>query len=185
MRLFVAAAFPEAILRPLNDRVAALRPKLPAASWVRPETQHLTFAFLGEQPEAFIDKLAPLLNDAAGQSKKFDATLRGCGFFPNSRHARVGWVGLEPHGAFAGIAEKVREAVERAGLALDGGDFRPHLTLMRVRLRWPPASIDTFQRGLRDYESDPFPVEKVTLYSSKLNPSGAVHTPLREFTLGN
>ena len=183
MRLFIAAAFPEALLRPLNERVAALRPKLPAASWVRPETQHLTFAFLGEQPETLIDTLSPMLTSAVAGEKKFDATLRGCGFFPNSRHARVGWVGLEPHDEFAAIAERVREVVQKAGVALDGGDFRPHLTLMRIRDRWPPASIATFQKGLGSYESEKFPVESITLYSSKLNPNGAVHTPLKQFLL--
>ncbi|HSP14358.1 MAG TPA: RNA 2',3'-cyclic phosphodiesterase [Thermoanaerobaculia bacterium] len=183
MRLFIATSFPEAVTRELNSRVAAVKPRLPSASWVRPESQHLTFAFLGEQDESLIDKLAPPLETRLHDFKRFEAVVHGCGFFPNPRHARVGWVGLEPEQPFNDIAAAVREVVTNNGIELDRVDFRPHLTLMRIRDRWPPASIETFEKGLRDYRSAPFAVDAVTLYSSRLNPSGAVHTPVRRLPL--
>ena len=178
MRLFIATSFPESVLRSLNERVTLLRPKLPQASWVRPETQHLTFAFLGEQDESLVDRLA------IPCGKAFEATLRGCGFFPNRRHARVGWVGADPAEQFLTLAERVRSGVSAAGVHIDQNEFRPHLTLMRMRDRWPPLAIDTFEHALGDYRSAPFAVDHVTLYVSRLNPNGAVHTPLREFPLG-
>lgn len=183
MRLFIATSFPETVTRDLNERVAAMKPKLPPASWVRPETQHLTFAFLGEQDESLLDKLAPELESQLRGVARFTAALAGCGFFPNPRRARVGWVGLEPAKPFDDIARWVRKAVQDAGVTLDHADFRPHLTLMRIRDRWPPASIDLFERTLSDYRSAPFGVDKVTLYSSRLNPKGAIHTPVRVFAL--
>jgi 2'-5' RNA ligase len=183
MRLFLATIFPEDVLRSVNDRIVAVRARLPSASWVRPETQHLTFAFLGEQPETLIDALAPLLERALASVAAFDATLHDCGFFPNPRHARVGWVGVEPGKSFTAVAQATRAAVNAAGVTLDGGEFRPHLTLMRIRDRWPPLSIETFCKALGDYRSESFRVDGVTLYASKLNPNGAVHTPLRRFAL--
>jgi len=183
MRLFLAATFPEAVLRPLNERIGAVRSRLPAASWMRLETQHLTFAFLGEQPNALVDKLSPMVVAELEGITQFEAQLRGAGFFPNPRHARVGWVGVQPEDHFVEIANAVRRAVHQAGVELDRADFRPHLTMMRIRDPWPPASIDLFQKTLREYESAPFPVDAVTLFSSKLNPSGAVHTALRRFCL--
>jgi 2'-5' RNA ligase len=184
MRLFIATSFPAAATAPMNERVGRVKPRLPPASWVRPESQHLTFAFLGEQPEAIVNTLAPLLHTRLAAIAPFDAELRGCGFFPNPRHARVGWVGVEPHDQFIAVAGVVREAVTSAGIALDGGDFRPHLTLMRIREHWPPSSIDMFERAFRDFASPPFRVASVSLYSSKLNPSGAIHTVLREVPFG-
>ena len=73
--------------------------------------------------------------------------------------------------------------LKAAGVTLDRGDFRPHLTLFRIRDLWPPACIEIFNGALRDYKSDPFPVDGVTLFSSELNPKGAIHTPLRTFAL--
>ena len=185
MRLFIAATFPEAVLRPLNERVTPLRSKLPPASWVRPETQHLTLAFLGEQDPALVGKLTTLVGSRVAEVPAFAATLHGCGFFPNPRHARVGWVGVTPPDAFAALAAAVREGVREAGITLDRDEFRAHLTVMRMREGWPPASIDLFQRTLRDYASAPFTVDHVTLYSSQLNPKGAVHTAIKELGLAS
>jgi 2'-5' RNA ligase len=183
MRLFIASSFPAAVKAPLNERVTRVRPRLPPASWVREETQHLTFAFLGEQPESIVDTLTPLLTERLAKIGAFESTLSGCGFFPNPRHARVGWVGAEPREHYTAVAEAVRDGVKAAGVALDGGDFRPHLTIMRIRDHWPPLSIETFEKALRDFVSTPFQVDHVTLYASKLSPNGAVHTPLSEIRL--
>lgn len=183
MRLFIATAFPGAVLRELNSLVAPLRPRLPAASWVREETQHLTFAFLGEQPETLVETIAAPLTAALSAIPRFEAQLHGSGFFPNPRRARVGWVGLEPELRFKDIARAVREVVTQNGVTLDGGEFKPHLTLMRIRDQWPPASIDLFNKSLRDYRSPAFTVDTITLFHSQLNPKGAIHTPLKTFTL--
>jgi 2'-5' RNA ligase len=183
MRLFVAASFPQEVLRDLNGRVAALRPRLPSASWTREETQHLTFAFLGEQPESLVETLAKPMCAALSALPRFEARLRASGFFPNPRRARVGWIGLEPESQFVAVAEAVRRTVTAAGITLDGGEFKPHLTVFRIRDPWPPASIDLFTKSFRDYVSSPFAVDRVTLYSSRLDPRGAVHTPLRTFPL--
>ena len=184
MRLFIATNFPAVVLRDLNDRSAKLRPRLPAASWVREEAQHVTLAFLGEQPEGNVDAVTPALTAALGAIPAFEAQLRGCGFFPNARHARVGWVGLEPDANFVALANTVREVVEQHGVKLDGGEFKTHLTLMRIRDPWPPASIDLFTKSLGNYESAPFPVDSVTLFSSQLSPKGAIHTVRQAYPLG-
>jgi RNA 2',3'-cyclic 3'-phosphodiesterase len=183
MRLFIATSFPPQVLRDLNDRVSQFRMRLPAASWVRPETQHLTFAFLGEQQDAIVDKIDAPLKSALANIPRFEATLHDCGFFPNPRHARVGWVGLDPESKFLEIAKVVRDTVTKLGITLDAGDFKPHLTMLRVRDPWPPASIDLFCRSLRDYRSETFSVDEVTLFSSQLNPKGAIHTVQGKYAL--
>ena len=185
MRLFIAASLPEAVTRDLNARVQALKTKLAAASWVRPQSQHLTFAFLGEQDESLIEPLDTAVRERVRSIAAFTATLHGCGFFPNPRRARVGWIGVEPEQPLVRLAGAVRAAVEGTGVALDRADFKPHLTLMRIRDVWPPACIQFFEQALAGYESEPFVMEKVTLYSSTLNPNGAVHTPLREYPLSS
>jgi 2'-5' RNA ligase len=183
MRLFVAASFPELELRAINDRVAKVKSRLPSASWVRPEAQHLTFAFLGEQPESLLPRLSEAVESRLAGVPRFEGHLHGGGFFPNRRHARVGWVGAAPEDDFRAVADAVRGAVKDAGVELDRGEFRPHLTLFRIRDQWPPACTEIFIGALQDYASEPFPVDGVTLFSSVLNPKGAVHTPLRTFAL--
>ncbi|HEX2833711.1 MAG TPA: RNA 2',3'-cyclic phosphodiesterase [Thermoanaerobaculia bacterium] len=183
MRLFIATHFPAEVLRDLDERVSRFRTRLPAAAWVKPESQHLTFAFLGDQPETLLPKITPPLTAELAALPKFEARLRGCGFFPNPRHARVGWVGIAPEPPFGAIARIVRDVVTRNGVTLDRGDFKAHLTLMRMREGWPPSSIELFTKSLRDYESAPFIVDAVTLFHSQLNPQGALHTALERYRL--
>jgi len=183
MRLFIATRFPDAVIREANERVSRVKSRLPPASWVRPEAQHLTLAFLGEQEESAIDKFAPLVEQSLLGVKKFEGRLKDCGFFPNPRHARVGWTGVAPEESFRAMASAVRNALQESGVTFDQNEFRPHLTIMRIRDQWPPACIETFRSALRTHESAPFTVDRVTLFSSKLGPTGALHTPLREFAL--
>ena len=183
MRLFIATSFPPEVLRDLNDRAAQFKPRLPSASWVKPDTQHLTLAFLGEQKESIIDQLDAPLRQALATAKRFEGTLRNCGFFPNSRHARVGWVGLDPESKFVELAEIVRGVVTKQGVSLDSVEFKPHLTLLRVRDPWPPASIDLFCKAFKEYRSAPFVVDHLTLFSSQLSPKGAIHTAQSTFPL--
>jgi len=183
MRLFIAISFPEQELRAISDRIAMVKSRLPPAAWVRPETQHLTFAFLDEQPDSLLPTLATCVEESLASVPRFEGHLRGSGFFPNARHARVAWVGAGPEEKFTAVANAVRDGVKAAGVTLDRGDFRAHLTLFRIRDRWPPACIEIFNGALRDFKSDPFAVDAVTLFSSELNPKGAIHTPLRTFAL--
>src|SRR5947209_1256388 len=112
MRLFIATTFPRDVLRPLNERIASVKPRLPHGSWVREESQHLTFAFLGEQEESIVEPLATRLTQHVATVPKFEAKLEGAGFFPNSRRARVGWVGVDPPAPFEALANAVRAAVK-------------------------------------------------------------------------
>ena len=183
MRLFIATTFPEEELRAISDRIAMVKWKLPPATWVRSETQHLTFAFLGDQPQSLVPVVTQQVESALADIPRFEGRLRGSGFFPNQRHARVGWIGAAPEEKFRAVADAVRGAVKAAGVELDRTDFRPHLTLFRIRDSWPPDCIETFSAAMRDYESEPFPVDGVTLFSSQLNPKGAIHTPVHKFAL--
>ena len=184
MRLFIATNFPPEVLDDLDGRVTRLRPRLPFASWVRPESHHLTLAFLGEQRESLVEAISPSLAAGVATLATFEAHLSGCGFFPNARRARVGWIGVEPGDRLIAVADAVRRVATEHGVTLDRGEFRPHLTLMRLRDPWPPASIDLFSRTFREYRSNAFPIQTVTLFSSKLDPKGAVHTPQQTFALG-
>ena len=184
MRLFIATTFPASVLRDVDERVVRAKTRLPTASWVRSEAQHLTLAFLGEQPERMLETLDAGIRPAIAAVARFEARVQGCGFFPNSRNARVGWMGVLPAEPLQSLASAVRAAVVRCGVQLDAADFKPHITLCRIRDRWPPASIDLFQRAFGDYGSKSFAIDEVTMFASELKPTGAVHTPLRTFALG-
>lgn len=178
LRLFIASDLPEAAKRALGSTSARLRQELPPASWGRPETYHVTYAFLGDQDDAVVAHLGDALAASLAGSDAFDATIGGGGFFPDERRPRVAWVGLSPAERFSRVAAVVRDAVRAAGVSMDEKPFAPHMTIARVKVPWKRHDTERFVAAF-GAAATPARIDAVTLYVSRLASGGAVHTPLR------
>lgn len=178
MRLFVAHKLGEAPSARVARIVSSVRSRLPKAAWVGAHSYHLTFAFLGEQPADAVPKLIDALSRAVSSVGVVEAHLALGGFFPNEQRARVGWIAIEPHGAVEAIALPIREAVASCGVSFDAKPFRAHLTLARIRDSWGSADTQEFRRAIDAAGEIPFRLDRVSLFESRLLPSGAVHDEL-------
>src|SRR5207237_7535080 len=123
----------EVLHRETNVRRTPWTPRLPPSAWVRPQAQHLTLAFLGEQKDEAIGKFSPLVERSLNGVKKFEARLKDCGFFPNPRHARIGWAGVTPEESFRAMANAVRGARRESGVEFDQNECPPHLPIKPIR----------------------------------------------------
>lgn len=175
-RLFIAASLPEKTRLQIEAAVAPLRSLLPAASWTRAESFHLTLAFLGDQEERVVQPLSAELDKRISEERTFELIASGCGFFPNERRPRVAWIGLEPREPLERIAVLVRESVASQGVSFDQKPFSPHLTLARIRARWSSRDVEQFSRRLSGLRSEPATLEGVTVFESQLSSKGAIHT---------
>ena len=183
MRTFIAVGLPPDVLRDVGARVDRLRAQLPRAAWVRTDSLHLTLAFLGEQDETLVPTICSALERRIAPLPAFSAAVHGAGFFPSPRNARAAWLGIEPEAPLHALAGAARDAASDAGITIDGARFKPHLTLCRLRDRWPPASVELLLSTFGAFESAAFTIDTVTLFSSRLDPKGAVHTPMCRLTL--
>lgn len=183
MRLFVAHRIAGEAAGRVARVAAALRSKLPRGAWVGRDAYHLTFAFLGEQSPGDVPRLREALARALEPFGAVEAELAGGGFFPNAQRPRVGWIAIEPHERVEAIARPVRDAVARSGLRFDEKPFRAHLTLVRIREPWRREDADAFVRGVGAEGAIPFRIDRVSLFESRLLPSGAVHEELAGFAL--
>jgi 2'-5' RNA ligase len=170
-RLFFALTLPAEV----KELLAAQRCALPGARWVPSEQAHLTLLFLGEQPVS----LLPVLSGALQQltTPAFPLTTAACGLFPSLRQPRVLWLGLADSPPLHQLQAEIVGRLRAQGIPLEERSFHPHLTL--ARLRETPA--DAVQALLHRPAVQPpvtFTVDRVTLYSSRLGPGGATHTPL-------
>lgn len=182
LRLFIASDLPDAVKTVVGERAAALRRAVPPASWGRPETYHITYAFLGDQDESTVAPLGDALETAIASSLAFDATVGSAGFFPDARRPRVAWVGLQPSDAFASLADAVRIAVRSAGVAMDEKPFASHMTIARMKAPWRRGDTEAFERAFGGIALAAR-IEGVSLYMSRLGTGGAQHTPLRVMRL--
>lgn len=179
-RLFIGISLPDAYRKSLNPLTASLS-KLTDASinWSKPSTWHLTLKFLGETDEAAIPSIKDALSTI--QFRSFTMQAGGAGAFPNERQPWVLWLGLkEGKQQSAALAAAVEDALAAIGIPREKKQFRPHLTLARVRKPGPGNWKELLNQAAR--QSWPtFTVGHFTLWQSTLAPEGATHTPLATF----
>src|SRR5712664_4454763 len=123
MRLFVALEIPSEVRENLAALLKTLRAVSPQTRWVRPENLHVTLKFIGEVPET---KLAAIRSTLAGARSDQPVTVdfRGLGFFPNDKHPRVFWAGIEASPNLKTLAADIDNGTEKLGIPSEQGPFR-------------------------------------------------------------
>jgi 2'-5' RNA ligase len=185
MRLFIAATLPIDVAEGLEHVVARVRGQLGPASWVSPQGQHVTFAFIGTQTEDAVATISAALAHRLAPVAAFDARLEGAGFFPSRSRPRVAWCSVTPRDPLMAIATVVRERLAVAGIPFDEKPFHPHLTLARLKGPWSAASIAAFEGAIGSFESPLFRVDHVRLYDSRLSGRGATHALVESYALAH
>ncbi len=183
MRAFLAIPPDPAWAARVDELAAKLRPSLPAASWTRPETWHLTLRFFAEIASEAAERCAEETFDAAGGSSGGELTTAGSLVFPPRGRARVLGLGFAPSPSVEALAAATEAAARRAGAAPEERSYHPHVTLARIRSPWPPAAVERFRQEADAWELPPFHLVALVLYESRLGPAGATHTALRTFAL--
>ena len=180
MRLFVALEIPSEARGNLAALIRELRTIAPQEKWVRAENLHVTLKFIGEVP---LEKLGPIRH-ALG-SLRSDSLVkldfRGLGFFPNEKHPRVFWAGIEATPNLKKLAADIELATERLGIPREQRPFSPHLTLARFDARKLPEKLQTAVRENITREFGALETKQFHLIESKLKPSGAEYTTLQSF----
>ncbi len=180
LRLFVAVTIPEEHRRAVDERLAPVRRQLSGARWVPVENQHVTCKFLGSTPADRLDAVNGVCRMVAAGRAPAELRLGGIGAFPSRKTVRVLWVGLhDPDGLLAGLAADLDQAFEPLGYAAEARRFTPHLTLARFRT---PARLGSLP-DLVVEDLEPFPIESLELYRSRLSPSGARYERMGRFQL--
>lgn len=185
MRLFVALEIPAAVrdnlaaqvkqLRDLSAQVADKRPR-----WVRSENLHVTLKFIGEVAPAKIDGIRGVLSNIRS-SAPVDLQFRGLGFFPDEKHPRVLWAGLNPSANLSSLAGDIDRAIGTLGIARETRAFMPHLTLARLELPGLHEKLRAAIQKNSECEFGSFQAREFHLIESKLKSTGAEYTSLASF----
>ncbi len=179
MRSFVAVDMSSEARSRIGRLQEKLRPTLAGVRWVRPDRMHLTLAFLGEVSDEFVAAAKEKLAGAVKGTAPFSARLSGIGAFPDSRRARVVWVGMgDGSEELCALQGKVVSGLKQVGFKPERRPFSPHLTLGRLRV---PADVS--RACEQQFQSDEFPVDRVILFQSILKPEGPEYVRLAEFML--
>jgi 2'-5' RNA ligase len=171
-RLFFAL-WPDAASAAALGRAARAAARVCGGKPTRPETIHLTLAFIGNVPAervTVLRQLAPRVD--AGP---FDLELDRIGFW---RHNRILWAGaggVPP--ALTLLVGQLNGLLREAGFRLEDRPFAAHVTLLRRADCRGGA-----ERGI-DFAPLRWPVTEFVLMESVLRPEGADYRPLARYGL--
>lgn len=180
-RVFLAVSLPEELREGVRKIQEQLRPQLPAINWVRAESIHLTFKFLGHVVPSLIAEIHSAVAPLGVLQPVLTAPVQGIGVFPDVRYPRILWVGLQDtHENLGRMAEALEHALEPLGFPREPKPFHPHLTLARIKRENKRVGAVLAERGLLQEEHRPgvLPIDRITLFESELQRTGAVYTPL-------
>jgi 2'-5' RNA ligase len=190
IRTFIAIELDDALKAGLARVQAQLQdsPVSRAARWVSPHSIHLTLKFLGDVSSDRVGEIGRAMQRACDPFVPFTISLSGTGCFPNSRRARVIWVGLDGDlGELTRLQRSVEAELERIGFPAEDRDFHPHLTLARMRRqarRNECAEMGELVVLAKVEEGLSKTVREISLMRSDLRPGGAVYTRLLSIPLG-
>ena len=182
IRAFLALEIPEDVKAKLALAREGIRDELPKARWTRPEGWHLTLKFLGEAERKVLADLSAELTPRIRGIGLVPVKLEKTGFFPSAERPRVAWVGGTAEGAEKSVAA-VETAAEISGFPRDRRPWSVHVTQARLKAQWSKAAVDRFLDWGEGLDLSAFVCREVVLFSSDLQPGGAVYTALERFSL--
>lgn len=166
--MFVAVLPPVEVVEHLDEFLEPRR-EHGAFRWTAPDQLHLTLAFMEHVADRSLDALVEGLGRAAGRRTPFEARVAGGGAFPDPAHAKVLHAGLDltldARAELDRLATGARAAAGRAGVAVDGQRFRPHVTLARTGR---PQEVSRWVRLLDAYAGPTWTVDRIALVASHL-----------------
>jgi 2'-5' RNA ligase len=173
-RLFVAIRPP----REIRERLLGLMGGVQGARWQDDDQLHLTLRFIGEVDGHSADDIAAALGSV--HHKSFDIALNGVGSFGKRGKGAV-WAGVQPQEELKSLHKKVDQACLRAGIEPDNRAYHPHITLARLGRGAGPA--EPFLERWAGLSSEPFRVDSISLYESRLGSEGASYTIAERYPL--
>lgn len=184
IRAFIACEIPESVLENVSKVQEDLRKLDLDVSWTRVSGIHITLKFLGDIEEEYIDKIAAIIEEASKGQSPFEISIKGSGAFPNLKNPRVIWIGVEDGTkGLTRLQQPLDYGLNALGFEPEEREFRPHLTLGRVKGPRGKERLSAAVSELREIELGSFAVDRVILYKSELKPTGAVYTKLKEVIL--
>ncbi len=134
-RLFVAVVVPSGPLEACRHVIDAVRTTSLGrdARWVQTENLHLTVRFLGDTPPDLVPDVGLAVLDAAAAVAPFRIELAGAGAFPDGRHPRTLWLGVDRgNDGLERLVDSLESPLDRLGWPPDPRARRPHLTVART-----------------------------------------------------
>jgi len=183
IRAFIAIEMSPEIHEKLEDVITQVKDKLKGlpVRWVQAKNIHLTLKFLGDVSVSNLQALKESLDAETLGRLPFEISVGGLGVFPSYHRPRVIWVGIDAPQELFSLQRRIELEAENLGYAHEEQKFSPHLTLGRLAHHastYEAHQIGEILESIKVETLGKVLVQRVDLYKSDLQPSGAVYTCL-------
>ena len=183
IRAFLAIEPPVDILEAMGNLQEKLKKEITGkVSWTKPQGNHLTLKFFGNIDENDKKNICAAVEKQVASIPPLSIKIAGTGCFPNSKKPRVLWLGA------SGDIEKItklqaqlEEDFEKIGFERENRNFRPHLTLSRIKNPGDVTGVGEAINKYIHYSAGEFICKEVALFQSKLTPQGAIYSNIKTF----
>jgi 2'-5' RNA ligase len=151
--------------------------------WVDPANIHITLAFLGDTEEKRIKTIAQMLEGECARFHEFEFLLAGTGVFKNYWDPRILWAGIQSAERLIQLNNIIAEGLKLNGFEIEDRQFRPHLTLGRIKSLKGTENLKTVLERYRDNQFQIVHVNEVILFESILKQTGPIYKSLGNFRL--
>lgn len=179
-RLFIALEIPEDIRFKISEFKDAAVPDSGKLKWEPIEKIHLTLKFVGDVKDEMVNPIMSSL-DFLNQYEKIKCSLTKFGFFSRHGIPQILWIGLRVDSILYNIVEQLNSNLVKFELPVEERKFKPHLTLLRIKRRFPEKWVSDFNSFIIpeiDFISD-----NIMLIKSELLPESSKYTVLKKFNL--
>ncbi len=185
VRAFIAVELNDPIKETIRKFQEHLKPLGCDISWVKPENAHLTLKFLGDVKTKMVPSVAEAIMDLCHELRPFDTALTQPGVFPDFRHPRVVWIGLEDtDGNLVRMAGSLETALGNIGFKKERRDFQAHITIGRIRTLRNIAPLSDAIQKFPVPAGSKLSVGEIILFKSTLTPQGSIYEPLSRAKFG-
>jgi 2'-5' RNA ligase len=165
IRLFIALNIPEEI----KEKIIYLRNSViqnPFDNKWEPEKKlHLTLKFIGEVGDNLVDPIKDEISFISDYSS-FTCAFTKFGFFYSGGKPSILWLGLKINSEIFNLVSDLNNKLIKLGIEPEKRNFKPHLTLMRIRKKIDKNFIYEFENSkLPEAE---FTADSVSLIKSEL-----------------
>lgn len=180
IRTFIAIELSDEAKQEIERVIEELKKANVLIRWAKSKTVHLTLKFLGGVEEEKLASISESLKKIAKEHTPFGIKMDGIGAFPEWSRPKVLWVGLGgDKSEVISVADEVGSAMAGLGFEKDNKEFRPHLTLGRVKSSKNIEKLKEISDSI-EIKAVSIPVSSLVLFRSELTEEGAIHTPIEK-----
>jgi len=187
IRSFIAIPLTGEVQRATKKLARELQSEKDGMRWVPDDNLHLTLKFLGDVVDREVHQVCKVIRQCCANIDPFELKLEGTGGFPSGDRPRVVWAGITAGGEFLiDLVTELEQGLSKLGFKPEPRDYRPHLTLGRVRSGSRAASQEVVDKVARfkNRRLGVLAVEEVRLYASYLDKEGPTYNVMDTITLG-